>query len=54
MPDRKRVALIVHVDLDPVPGTMHTHESAQEVVKNLLINSIPHYWPEVHLAQVKE
>ena len=48
MPDR--VALLVWVDLDSVPGAFHTHESAQANVQAILERSIPHYKPETHLA----
>lgn len=48
--DRDRVALIVWVDLDAVPGAFHTHESAQANVQAILERSIPHYSPETHLA----
>ena len=47
---RERVALIVYVDLDPVPGVMHTADSAQQVISAYLINNINHYNPQVLVA----
>lgn len=45
--ERTRVKLAVYVDLDPVPGTMHTAESAEQVIGGMLNRSIPHYNPSV-------
>lgn len=42
----------MYVDLDPVPGVMHSQESAQHVIANLLVERIPHYKPTVSLAPV--
>jgi hypothetical protein len=47
--ERKRVKLAVYVDLDPVPGTFHSAESAQNTVRRLLKQSIPHYNPLVSI-----
>lgn len=44
---RQRVMLEVSLDLDPVPGTFHTEESAKEQVKAMLLSMIPHYHPIV-------
>jgi hypothetical protein len=44
---RQRVKLEVEVDLDPVPGTFHTEESAREQIHYILLSSIPHYHPRV-------
>ena len=41
---------MVVVDLDEMPGTMHTPESAQQVVQNVLWQRMPHYKPAVSLA----
>ena len=46
----KRAAFVVYVDLDSIPGTMHTKESAQNVVRGILMDRIPHYHPIVSLA----
>lgn len=43
----ERVRLIVYVDLDPVPGPMHSIESAQNTVRGILHAQIPHYNPMV-------
>jgi hypothetical protein len=52
--ERERVAFVVYVDLDPVPGTFHSKESAQNVLGRILgriLNrSCPHYNPMVSLA----
>lgn len=45
--DRERIMLSVMVDLDPVPGTFHTPESARDSVQAILLSSIPHYEPIV-------
>lgn len=46
---RKTATLIVTIDLDPVPGSFHTVESAQEIVQAMLNSSIPHYNPDVQI-----
>lgn len=45
-----RKAFLVYVDLDPVPGTMHTQDSAQNVINRILQERIGHYNPIVSLA----
>lgn len=45
-----RKAFIVYVDLDPVPGTFHSQESAQNVIRGILNDRISHYNPMVSLA----
>jgi hypothetical protein len=45
--ERERVLLEVWVDLDPIPGTFHTKESARNVVANILETQIHHYQPLV-------
>ena len=42
-----RVALVVYVDLDPLPGAFHTAESALNNVRGILENQIDHYNPVV-------
>ena len=49
--ERTRIKLDVYVDLDPVPGTFHTKESAQNVVRNILNGAISHYNPVVSIAK---
>jgi hypothetical protein len=44
---QKRVMLTVKVSLDPVPGVMHTQESACDYVQSILENQMPHYNPTV-------
>lgn len=43
----KRITLLAIVDLDPAPGLMHTTESAKNVVRNALMQRMPHYDPMV-------
>ena len=45
-----RVRLVVYVDLDPIPGTFHTKESARDQVERILKETIGHYDPLVHVA----
>lgn len=44
---RKRIKLEVYIDLDPVPGTFHSKESARNQVAAILNEAIPHYLPMV-------
>lgn len=45
--ERERVQLIVLIDLDPVPGAMHTEESARQVIESTLLTRLGHYHPNV-------
>lgn len=45
--NRTRIMLAAYVDLDPVPGTFHTADSARNAVSGMLKQSIPHYTPVV-------
>lgn len=45
--DRKRIKLEVLIDLDPIPGTFHTEESARKQVEAILLSSVGHYNPIV-------
>ena len=47
---RERHTIIVEVDLDPVPGTFSTKESAEQCVQAILRESIGHYNPQVVTA----
>ena len=47
MPDRTTTIVEVVINLDPVPGAMHTPESVREIVQQILTNAIPHYDPQV-------
>jgi hypothetical protein len=47
---RKRACFILFVDLDPTPGIFHSSQSAQNAIRNLLVERIPHYNPMVSLA----
>jgi hypothetical protein len=47
---RKVATLTVTINLDPVPGTMHTEESAQEVIFSILNSQLGHYNPVVSIA----
>lgn len=48
---RQRIMLSVMVDLDAMPGTFHTPESARDNVEAILLSSIPHYDPVVVLNE---
>lgn len=50
---KERIKLEVYVNLDPVPGTFHSKESARNVVDRILKESIPHYEPMVSIAKEK-
>lgn len=50
MADGWRMSFLVFIDLDTAPGTMHTEESAREVLVNILDNAIPHYNPKVFVT----
>jgi hypothetical protein len=47
----KQVTLTVTVNLDSVPGTFHTVESARESVQTILNDRIPHYKPAVNVQE---
>lgn len=49
-PTRTRSAFILHVDLDPAPGTFHTPYSAYLNINSILKNGIPAYNPLAILA----
>lgn len=46
----KRIALLVEVDLDEVPGIFHTEDSAIDNTRGILNHMISHYNPSVTLA----
>lgn len=46
---RTRIKLAVYVDLDPMPGTFHSAESARNAVNGLLHQNVPHYKPLVSI-----
>lgn len=48
MAKRKVVKLIVTVELDPIPGTMHTEESALQAVQFFLDYGLKAYNPRVY------
>lgn len=48
--ERTRKAFVVYVDLDPLPGPMHSQESAQNIIRNVLSQQMPHYNPTISLA----
>ncbi len=45
-----QIKLEVTVDLDPIPGSFHTKESARDIVEATLIQRIGHYNPKVEFA----
>ena len=44
---RKRIKLEVFVNLDLIPGAMHTKDSARDIVDTMLKQSLGHYSPAV-------
>lgn len=47
---RKRICFVIYVDLDPIPGSFHSQESAQNILGFLFRHYIPHYNPTLSLA----
>jgi len=45
--DRETTAVLVIVELDPIPGAFHTKEDAKERIEAMLLNNIGHYNPRV-------
>lgn len=45
------ITLTVEVRLDPIPGAMHTEQSARDIVQNILDHSIGHYNPIVKISE---
>lgn len=45
-----RKAFLLYVDLDDLPGAMHSKESAQHTISRVLRDRIGHYMPLVSLA----
>jgi hypothetical protein len=43
----KRIAFVVYVNIDPMPGVFHTEQSALDRLDDILKNAIPHYSPSV-------
>lgn len=43
----KRIAFVVYVNIDPMPGVFHTDQSALDSLDDILKNAIPHYSPSV-------
>lgn len=48
---RTRVKLEVYVDLDPIPGTFHSVDSARNNVAGILSHQISHYNPTVSVGR---
>lgn len=47
---RKRIMIVITVDLDPTPGAFHEAENAVALIEDQLNHSISHYNPKVELA----
>ena len=47
MPDREVAHLEISIELDPVPGAMHTPESVEFIIQEILTNLMGHYHPQV-------
>lgn len=50
MEGRFRKAFLLYINLDDKPGMMHSQESVQNVIRNLLYQRLPHYNATVSLA----
>lgn len=48
--NRTRIMLAAYVDLDPMPGTFHTADSARNAVSGMLKDRIGHYSPVVSVV----
>lgn len=48
MPERKRIKMVLEINLDPVPGVFHTKEDARDIVDRILKNQLGHYDPSVN------
>lgn len=51
---RKRVRILVEMDLDPVPGAYNTPEDCAERVQAHLKRITPHYHPTATFVEVIE
>ena len=47
----ERIMLYVMLDLDPVPGRLHTPESAKDTVEAILLERVGQYTPVVLLHE---
>lgn len=47
---KQRIALLVYVDLDPIPGAFHTERSARDQVAGILDHMVGLYNPIVSYA----
>jgi hypothetical protein len=51
---RRRVVMVVRVDLDPIPGSFNTAQDHVNKLQRMLDNAYQHYNPEVTLDYVTE
>lgn len=49
--DLKRIKLTVEINLDALPGAMHTAESAEEILQQILWYRLGHYNPVVAMIE---
>ena len=47
--ERRKAVILVEVELDPVPGAMHTGEDAAKHVEHCLDSMMKHYNPKTKL-----
>lgn len=50
---RERVSFTVSIELDPIPGAMHTKESAKSAIEDIISSRMPSYNPRVYLSAEK-
>lgn len=48
--NRERIALIIFVDLDPVPGEFNTRESWKRQLQGAMNGMVSHYHPQVEVG----
>lgn len=46
--EREKIKLLVEIELDPIPGAMHTPESAVMIIDRILFNLLGPYKPRVY------
>ena len=44
----------IRIRIDPVPGWGHDPQDHIKMLESFLMNSVPHYKPEVHFLRVEE
>lgn len=45
-----KAVLTVTINLDAIPGAMHTPKSAEKIIDDILKQALPNYFPEANLV----